>query len=198
MNIKKTFLVIGMISLIGISFIGGNTFAKYLSSSTATGTLQIAKWNISEEFYSNGSATSSTELDLAKTYNTDTLVSGKIAPGTSGNFRIVIDASGTQTGVDYAIKFNTSESIPTNLIYIYNGVPYTLSSLEEKLKGKISTDETNEKLSFDIEWQWPYETFDENASSISGDSIDTNEGETIESFTLNVTITCTQEIPKEV
>lgn len=193
MNKKKIFIIAGIVALILLSFVSGSTFAKYLTESTTSATLEVAKWSVTQEFLVNGkSVTTSDNVNLANTYDSSTLVNGKIAPGTSGDFKVVIDATGTETGINYQVKFdNITGTKPSNLVFTYNNAIYTsLEELSEGIEGNIPANAENKILSLEIGWIWAYETSDE------GDIQDTLDGQNISNYNFDVTITCTQDIPK--
>ena len=89
---KKKKILFAILILLGIilSFIGGKTFSKYTSAVQGTGTAEIANW----VFKVNGKEDLVQSVDLLSTYNNETLVDNKVAPGTSGGFDIIIDATG--------------------------------------------------------------------------------------------------------
>lgn len=190
---RKIFTSAVIITLILLSFACGNTFAKYLSEYKSSASLEIAKWAVTNEFLVNGKSTSSSTINLANTYNSATLVNGKIAPGTSGNFEIKLDTTGTETGLDYEVKFeNIKGNKPSNLVFTYNNQNYTsIEALEDGLKGNIPANAENKVLNLKIEWTWAYETSEE------GNVQDTLDGQTISNYSFDVTIICTQDIPQK-
>lgn len=206
MNKKNVLISTGIILLVVLSFLSGNTFAKYISNYKTSASLKIAKWSVTEDFLINGKSSTKEDFNLITTYDNSTLVNGKIAPGTSGKFQIEIDASGTETGVDYNVQFDKiSDRKPENLVFTYNDKVYTLKELEEVLKGNIPANQENKVLNLEIGWVWAYETFEEivtdngtEQSSKSGDILDTEAGQEISNFGFDVIITCTQTIPKEI
>ncbi len=199
MNKKKIISIFTIIVLIILSFLTGSTFAKYLTEYKTTASLQIARWSVSEEFLVNGVSNESQKINLATTYNPETLVNGKIAPGTSGTFGVQIDATGTETGINYEIKFDRIlGAIINNLVFTYNNNTYSnLSELSNIISGKIAANAENKIVNLEIGWCWPYETV-ENGSFHDGDIQDTLDGSTIynSKYSFDVTITCTQDIPK--
>ncbi len=199
MNKKRIIAVFTIIALIILSFLTGSTFAKYLTEYKTTASLQIARWSISEDFLVNGVSKKSDNINLATTYNPETLVNGKIAPGTSGTFGVQIDATGTETGINYEIKFDRIlGAIINNLVFTYNNNTYSnLSELSNVISGNIAANAENKIVNLEIGWCWPYETV-VNGSSHDGDSQDTLDGSTIynSKYSFDVTITCTQDIPK--
>lgn len=198
MNKKRIITTILVIMLVLISFLGGNSFGKYISSLSKTATYQIAKWSVTDSFLVNGVSSTSETINLAKTYDNTTLANGKIAPGTSGKFTIQIDATGTETGLSYEILFNNiSSSIPENMRYTYNRTSYSsLTQLANDLSsGTIAANASNKIITMDILWSWPYETFDSKNSSTAGDIKDTTVGETISSVSFDINIICKQVSP---
>lgn len=199
MNKKKIISIFTIIVLIILSFLTGSTFAKYLTEYKTTASLQIARWSVSEEFLVNGVSNESQKINLATTYNPETLVNGKIAPGTSGTFGVQIDATGTETGINYEIKFDRIlGAIINNLVFTYNNNTYSnLSELSNIISGNIAANAENKIVNLEIGWCWPYETV-ENGSFHDGDIQDTLDGSTIynSKYSFDVTITCTQDIPK--
>ena len=193
MNIKRIIATIVIIALVILSFLTGSTFAKYLTKSKTVASLQIARWSVSQNFLVNGVSDTSEKINLATTYNPETLVNGKVAPGTSG------DATGTETGINYEIKFDRIlGAIINNLVFIYNNNTYSnLSELSNALSGNIPADAENKIIDLEIGWCWPYETL-VNGNSEAGDKKDTLDGSTIynSKYSFDITITCTQDIPR--
>lgn len=160
MNKKKMIASAVIIALIMISFISGSTFAKYRTSYKASASMEVAKWAVTESFLVNGRSSTSKNITLATTYSEDTLVDGKIAPGTVGSFGVKIDATGTETGVDYEVIFdNVSGTKPQNLLFVYEDYFYSdFETLSEALKGNITANASDKILNLEINWYWPYET----------------------------------------
>ena len=199
MNKKRIIAVFIIIALIILSFLTGSTFAKYLTEYRTTASLQIARWSVSEDFLVNGVSKKSENINLATTYNPATLVNGKIAPGTSGTFGVQIDATGTETGINYEIKIDKILGATiNNLVFTYNNNTYSnLSELSNAVSGNIPADADNKIVNLEIGWCWPYETL-VNGNSANGDEQDTLDGSTIynSKYSFDITITCTQDIPK--
>ncbi len=199
MNKKRIFIGILLVVLILLSFLGGTTFAKYISSYTNSVSAQVAKWNITENFLVNGKATTTTPINLAKSYDIKTLTGNKIAPGTSGNFGIKINATGTQTGVNYQVTFtNISSPEIDNLKFTYLGNTYSsLSELQNAIKGTITAEALSKIVNIEVGWLWPYETLDSSKSSVAGDAKDSASGISASTFSFDVNVICTQVSPKE-
>ena len=99
------------------------------------------------------------DVNLAETIDNKTLVNEKIAPGTKGNFEIIIKA---KENINYEITFESKNSKPSNLQFYIpeNNKRYnTLEELDDILKGNIFKNEEKRIL---IYWEWCYETNKEN------------------------------------
>ena len=194
MNKKKTaLLVICVILAITLSFMIGKTFAKYVSEVKGAGTAEIANW----VFKVNGKEDVVQNVNLLSTYHNETLINNKVAPGTSGSFNIVVDATGSEVGVDYAIEFLNESQKPQNLIFIYEDKPYTtIQDLEKDLSGTINANDENKIRTVTINWEWQYET-GENANEIDqNDIIDTNNAKQLENYTFDIHVKGTQVMPE--
>lgn len=194
MNKKKTaLLVICAILAITLSFMIGKTFAKYVSEVKGAGTAEIANW----VFKVNGKEDVVQNVNLLSTYHNETLINNKVAPGTSGSFNIVVDATGSEVGVDYAIEFLNESQKPQNLIFTYEDKPYTtIQDLEKDLSGTINANDENKIRTITINWEWQYET-GENANEIDqNDIIDTNNAKQLENYTFDIHVKGTQVMPE--
>lgn len=190
---KKILFVILILLAIILSFIGGKTFSKYMSQVQGSGTAEIANW----VFKVNGTEDLVQSVDLLSTYNNETLIDNKVAPGTSGSFDIIIDATGSEVGVDYKVKFLNETEKPQNLIFIYNDNEYaTIQELQEDLSGTINADEDNKTRTITINWKWQYETGENENEINQNDIIDTQNAKDFENYTFDINVIGTQVMPK--
>lgn len=149
---KKALIVVAIISIIAISFLGGSTFSKYATQVTGVGNAEIAKWF----FKVNGTEEKIANIDLGKTQDEQTLLNGKIAPGTSGKFDIIIDASEAEVGVEYKVSFQNEGKKPTNLQFEFQGKQFnSLKDLESELAGNIAANSPEKIKNITINWAWP-------------------------------------------
>ena len=194
MSKKKTvLLVICILLAIILSFIGGKTFSKYVSEVKGTGTAEIANW----VFKVNGKEDVVQNVNLLSTYNNETLINNKVAPGTSGSFNIVVDATGTEVGVDYRIQFLNESEKPQNLIFTYDDQQYTtIQDLEKDLSGTINANDENKTRTITINWEWQYETGENENEINQNDKIDTNNAKQLENYTFDIYVTGTQVMPQ--
>lgn len=159
----RTTLVVAFV-VMGVAVLGlaAAVYAKYIASIQGkSATAEVAKWAFKEE---NESKTLT--CDLSQNYNTDTLVDGKIAPGTKGTCDIELSNTESEVGVNYTITIK-EVSGPQNLVFKYKSNELAVDST---VTGKLKVGETK---TVSISWTWPYET-DEGA----GDAADTLDGRT--------------------
>ena len=191
-NKKKRVLIVAILSMIVISFMGGQSFSKYISQVKGYGQFDIAKWS----FLVNGQESSMNTIDLSSTCNNGTLINNKIAPGTEGNFNIEIDATGSEVGIQYQVTFDEKSQKPNNLFFIYNRSTYAnFSDLAYALKGVINADAENKKISIPIKWIWEYETGNSPELREPEDAEDTQDGKTLQNYAFDVIVTGTQVEP---
>ena len=190
---KKTIAIIAILVAIILSFVGGQTYSKYVTEVRGDGTAQIATW----DFKVNGQKEEVQTISLGSTYDSSTLVNGKIAPGTEGNFQIKVDATGSDVGIDYKIKFTDETTKPANLKFYYQEVEYdSILELGDALSGTINADDENKSKTFDIKWKWNYETGSNPTEVASNDKIDTQNAQEITNYEFDVIVSGTQVVPQ--
>ena len=114
-------------------------------------------------------------INLSNTINKNTLTNGKIAPGTSGSFEILLE---TNQKIKYEIKFKSKNDKPQNLYFKIEGKDEkyrTLEEMEKDLKGEI---QKSKKIT--IDWEWEYEG--NNIQNIQ----DTNDGTKIVKYNFTI------------
>ena len=193
-NKKKILIILAIISAIVVSFIGGQSFAKYISEVKGHGVAEVASWS----FKVNGQEEQTQTIQLTSTYDSKTLVNNKIAPGTKGSFNIIIDANGSDVGINYTVKIANEKNKPNNLKFIYEDVEYnTITELEKVLSGTINADDKNKERTLTINWIWQYETGNNATQIAENDAIDTNDGRTITDYTFDVIVSGVQVMPQD-
>ena len=180
-----------LLSVATLGIIGGNTYAKYFTKIDGEGNAEIARWS----FRANNTSTFMENIQLSNTYNTSVLKNKTIAPGTNGSFDIVLDATGADVAIDYAITFDNLVNKPTNLKFTYDGTTKSsLEELEDLLKGRITLDDSRTKT-LTIYWSWDYHTGTTDEEKSNNDRIDTNDSG--KDFSFDMTINGTQVNPQE-
>ena len=159
----RTALVVAFV-VMGVAVLGlaAAVYAKYIASiNNKTASAEVAKWAFQDE---NMNATLSCPLDT--TYDPNTLVAGKIAPGTKGTCEIKLSNKLSEVGVDYTITVSNATG-PANLIFkTSEGTTITSGG---SFKGKLTPGQDAQTVK--IDWEWPYET-------ANGDDADTLDGRT--------------------
>jgi len=185
---RKSFKILCAILVVAIIQSIGFTYAKYVTQDKGTGSAEIAKW----AFQMNTAGTQTKTVNLVSTVDKDTLVDGKIAPGTSGSIVITIDATGTEVNMDYSLGFTNEKNKPSNLIFTCYGTDYNSLSEITNLHGTIKHDEENQKRELAILWSWPYETGETTTEINANDVIDSQEANSITQYTFDIVATATQ------
>lgn len=190
---KKILLIVAILLVILVSFFCGRAFAKYKAEVKGSGTEEIANW----VFKVNGKEDQIQKIDLLSTYDNETLIDNKIAPGTSGKFDIILDATGSDVGVNYQVRFLNESEKPQNLIFVYDNNEYsTIQDLEQNLTGTIDANEENKTRTITIEWKWKYETGSTEEEINQNDIIDTETAKQIRNYTFDVNVIGIQVEPE--
>ena len=106
------------------SCLGMYAWAKYITTVPGTATAQIAKWNFDlklKEGKQNAVETTG-PIDMASTMFNH-VVNGKIAPGTSGLFYVIIDTTETEVDCQYDVSISLT-NCPRNIKF-YRGTDET-------------------------------------------------------------------------
>ena len=190
---KKTMLVAAIVLGIAVLGLAAGVYAKYIASLEANrGIADVAKWAFEAENTGNGLMT----CNLDKTYDTNTLSEGKIAPGTSGTCTFSITNKDSEVGVDYTITLSSVTNQPKNVKFYKtknvsgNGVTYaeplttTSGSVTGTINAGVATAQTET-----IYWVWPYETGTVTDGVAQGDSDDTTDGKNAATATKKMTAT---------
>lgn len=155
---KRVIGVLICISLILTMFVAGYTFARYYKSINI-GSVQksIARWNFNSK--NTGSSVN--------------LSSEKIAPGSSGQFEIEVDATDSEVPVEYQVIVENEINIPRNMKFyaetkdekgncIKTEEKNSFSQIAvENLKGIIPVESNNQKRIVVVHWDWPFNETDE-------------------------------------
>lgn len=187
-----------MLTVITTCLLGG-TMARYVTEVTGSATAKVAAWSFKAN--NNGNDTTFTTIDLGDTtnrtsYDGKTLNKGVIAPGTSGNFTISIDGTGSDVGIEYAIKIKASDgtTLPGDLLFSTVGITEaksgsTLDTLTMPTGTIDYSNTVDMKKDITIYWAWD---FGENNDTSANDN--DYAGQT---WTLDIAVTGKQVAPKE-
>ena len=147
-------LIITVISLIGVAF------ARYITSINGNASMDIAKWSFNYKILDSTQTEEVDNFAVTRTDNNADVDSSTIAPGTSGEFIIEIDATGTETLLTYDTII-TFTNKPTNLNF-YSDSQKTQPIIIENnrylnFNGFMSLTD-NKKIDIPVYWEWPLET----------------------------------------
>jgi hypothetical protein len=167
-NHKKLYVILALVLVLAIVLLG-YAYSKYKKSVEVTTTSTVAKWSFSGAVVDSQKSSVEDTISLADTVNSSAVKTGTIAPGTSGEFDIVIDATGSEVDIDYDVTVKDETSKPQNLYFTYGDDGKQYSTLEELLEkvnddgtkefsGTISKDADSAVKTYTISWNWPYET----------------------------------------
>lgn len=167
-----------------------STMAKYTSAATDSDTATVAKWSVkvngSEIAVSPAATVDFGLFDTVKDSNgtdeeTD-VATGKIAPGTSGEFTLTIENS-SEVNAQYAIDFTVTNDANIPLEFSADGTEWKTS-----LEGVTDTIAMSATATKTIYWRWAFEQTD----VATGDAADTALGIAAPTVTVSATITATQ------
>lgn len=116
-------------------------------------------------------------IDLINTVDNKTLVNEKIAPGTNGEFDIVLTSN---KNLKYYVKFESKNQKPKNLVFSIKGKDETYQTLEEMQKDLIGNIKQGEEKVITVLWKWKYE------SGGNEDFQDTYDGINLSKYNFNI------------
>ena len=190
---KKIIVIVAILLAILISFLGGQTFSKYITEVVGNVNTKIANWN----FVVNGQTSETQTINLESTINNRTVKDKKVAPGTKGTILITIDGTGSDVGIKYDVMVDNETTKPNNLRFKYKGQNYnSISDITRIITGVINANDEDKVKTYEIGWEWLYEI------GGSVDEIAKHDREDMEAlergaYTFDLTVIGSQIVPKE-
>ena len=171
---------ISVIALLVVAILGTGVYAYYQTQMSATGDMHAKAW----VFTAKGN-----DKELSDTFS-DTIAD--LQPGVSGQYKITVDATGTEVDLDYLVDIAyaaNSEKI-TNLKFYSDAEHKTEVSATNGTvaTGTIATTDTTKTATKYLYWDWPYESGD--------DETDTTEGQAAKTMTVTYKIDAVQVQPE--
>jgi hypothetical protein len=182
MRLAAALLVLTLLTTSAVS----GTFAKYTSEASGSSTATVAKWSFKVGSGDGTdiapSATQTFTFNLFSTVN-DTdgneeadVATGKIAPGTSGSFDIVL-TNASEVTAQYAIAFSLAEGSSSDIPLQYkvgeSGTwTSTISGLDISASDSTKLAVGANATTITVYWKWAFE----DASDTSRDTNDTTLG----------------------
>lgn len=140
--------------------------------------IHISTWS----FIVNNKKEETQKINLFES-NINTNHESRLAPGTSGSFKIFLDAAYSEVDLEYHINSVEEINKPHNLKFIFKEKEYeTFKQMEEVLSGTISVDEKEKTRTFQINWEWKYETGNTEEEIIKNDLLDTEDMNNIKRY----------------
>lgn len=106
-------LIIVLISLIGFAY------ARYRTMLNGSTSAEVAKWSFNYKILETAQREEVTNFAVTRTDENTDVQDLTLAPGTSGQFIIEINAAGTETLIEYNINIEMQNK-PTNLKFYYD------------------------------------------------------------------------------
>ena len=168
-------IVLVIILIITVVILAGFAYARYVTSLNGNATMDIAKWSFNYKILNSTQTAEVDNFAVTRNDNNADVDSSTIAPGTSGEFIIEIDATGTETLIAYDTTI-TFTNKPTNLIFYSNSEKTEAIIVENErylnLNGFFSL-EDNKKRDIPIYWEWKLESGNTPEEIENNDEIDT-------------------------
>ena len=165
-------------------FVGG-TFAKYTSTANGTATATVAKWSFKQ-------GTTELEGDDTVTFNLfetikeedgsadeSAVVTGLIAPGTSGAFALEI-TNDSEVNAKYSISYTVETTDSVNVPIEFSTDGTTWGSLQNVVDEAL---EIGEDVTINVQWRWAF---------TGNDTTDTTAGKAAPTVTVTAAVTFTQ------
>jgi uncharacterized membrane protein len=121
-------------------------------------------------------------INLFNTLTSEMNLDDKVAPGSGGEFFIVINGYDMQEDVNYCVQFISKNQKPQNLVFKIKGEDETFDCVEDIGKRLSGILEKNSKKIIPIYWEWKYETGEEENIQ------DTQDGKNIKEYNFEVII----------
>ena len=173
-------LLIAMIALVLVS----GTYAQYTSSASGSDTARVAKWSfiVGEDdivlnntfkfnlFNTINDSNGTDEEEDVVSANSDKV----IAPGTSGNFKLVLENK-SETSAKYGITYTVTNTASIPVKFSVNGTDWK-DSLDDVVADDVNTkiDANTGSNTINIQWKWAYE----GDNIVEDDITDVNLGKT--------------------
>lgn len=179
-----------LIITLSLTYLFQTSYAKYRRQITSNVEASIAKWNIkvnNETINGKNTLTKS----ITPTFDENEYVKEDvIAPGTTGYFDLIIDATDVDVDFTYEITEKNNTNTLTDLkITGYEESNYDKSNIKtfsDKLTGTITKNTTKKKIRFYIEWN------DDDTNNMNNEE-DTNYSINNSSTNITISIKFTQK-----
>lgn len=158
-KIKIIFSIIAIALLVFIIIEVYQSYALLYSQASADVPVELGKWDIkiNNTNVTNGESKKFT-IDTINLINSDNVKSGKIAPGTKGNFEITVDPTDTQVSFRFDVTINDEESnsVLTITSLVSDDNTTIVKTGENVYSGvvPISSIQSGAKVNLYLEFEW--------------------------------------------
>ena len=187
-------IVVALIVLaIALFFIAG-TYARYSSSATVNGTVQVAKWQVKLDDTDISTTTTTKNITFTVQSNTN-VVDGKIAPAVTATAEVELDLTGTEVAVDFDATIDPNFDLTTvgasgdklTLTTKVDGTAYTSGTVQTiSLPNGSAFTAANGKKTVTLELTW--------TNDDTNNADDSTMGNAAPTITIPVTLTAQQHI----
>ncbi len=153
---RKLILLIAFVCLFLSIVTLQDTYAKYTSAINETTDISIARWRILVNNFDIRSNSSTTNLITPHFAGNANIASGVIAPTATGDFTIVVDATGTDLSFNYEFSISNAIDSPVSDIVVdscfLNGTEVNVNN--GVVSGTIAlSDQRTNTFVFNIRWK---------------------------------------------
>lgn len=182
---RRATIFLALISLLYCISTIESTYAKYVTSTTGTTNLTIAKWNIvinNQDVINNSNfGTTITPIFLG----TENIKSGVIAPTSVGTFDITLDVTDVDVSLEYTISISDSIS---NTVSDLRIISYTIDGVEypynDSITNQILLNDSNRTQTITFKVEWNDDSLDGASMNNLADTIAANNG--VAAFGINI------------
>lgn len=193
---KLTFAaaIVLMLTMATTALVAG-TYAKYITTTSATGTVTVAQWK--PLFMGEDEVKEEITFNFFEEGWADAGVAGQLlAPGTSGSFELQYDLTNIDTAVELIVTLDASElldQIPYFRFYLGDNNDITDNAPGNLFYERFAADEGDREGVIKVHWEWPFElqggTEEDKAAR---DEADTEVGLNPAAAAIIITFTATQ------
>ena len=169
---KKRLLLIIIVLLAIISLVAIDTYALFETSADAENDFDVGEWLILLNNY-DVSLTRTINLNSFQYSQNSHTADGYIAPGRSGYFDVLIDASQTEVSVEYDLSIDSSqiEDYP-NMVFSIRNMDTNQEIVGNDYTGVIRLTDSDKTISLRIFLTWQNNPlYDESDTSLIGENL---------------------------
>ena len=187
--------IILILLIILASIFAVQAWARYVTTKDGNATAQVAKWNFQVK-NANGQTVTEGPIDFPITRTDgkyDVVQEGKLAPGTWGEFQIIVDTTGTEVSLVYDIEVGL-QNCPKNLkFYKDSAHTQSMSKVGDVLQihRYLQAQNASGVFTETVYWNWEFESGDDPAEIERNDLQDSLDME-LDTLRMSIAVTGVQ------